>query len=116
MKNLLISLALLIAASPVFTQTLSTVTINATGNRHKQIIVDNNSYTIDNTTTTDVKEIVINDVTPGLHTLELTRSNSNSYRKPTKTSFTVRSGYELTINIASNGSISTSETRPTEQP
>jgi hypothetical protein len=115
MKNLLISLALLIAASPVFTQTLSTVTINATGNRHKQIIVDNNSYTIDNTTTTDVKEIVINDVTPGLHTLELTRSNSNSYRQPTKTSFTVRSGYDLTINIASNGSISTSETRSAGQ-
>jgi hypothetical protein len=107
MKSLLISLALLIAASPVFSQTLSNVIISATGNRHKQIIVANTSYTIDNATTTDVKEIVINDVTPGLHTLELVRGN----RQPTKTSFTVRSGYDLTVNIASNGSISTSETR-----
>lgn len=111
MKTILISLALLIAYSAAFSQALSTVTINATGNRNRQILVDNNSYTIDNTTTTDVKELVIPNIAPGQHTLELIRNNANSNRQSTKTSFTLREGYDLTITIASNGSISTSEKR-----
>jgi len=115
MKPLLISLALLVAASPVFSQALSTVTVNATGNRNKQVVVDNTSYTIDNTTTTGVKEIVINNLAPGQHTLELIRNNQNSNRQSTKTYFTTREGYDLTITIASNGSISTAETRTAGQ-
>jgi hypothetical protein len=111
MKTILIGLALLITNSATFSQALSTVTINAAGSRNKQILVDNTSYTIDNTTSTAVKEIVIPNLAPGQHTLELVRSNPNSNRQSTKTSFTVREGYDLTITIASNGTISTSEKR-----
>jgi len=105
-------MAWLISSYAVFSQTLSTVTINATGTRNKQAVVDNTHYTINNASTADVKEIVINDLTAGQHTLELIR---NSNRPSTKTSFTVREGYDLTITIASDGSVSTSEKRTSGQ-
>jgi len=105
-------MAWLISSYAVFSQTLSTVTINATGTRNKQAVVDNIHYTINNASTADVKEIVINDLTAGQHTLELIR---NSNRPSTKTSFTVREGYDLTITIASDGSVSTSEKRTSGQ-
>jgi len=105
-------MAWLISSYAVFSQTLSTVTINATGTRNKQVVVDNTHYTINNASTADVKEIVINDLTAGQHTLELIR---NSNRPSTKTSFTVREGYDLTITIASDGSVSTSEKRASGQ-
>jgi len=112
MKTLFLSLAWLATSYAVFSQTLSTVTINATGNRNKQVVVDNTSYTIGNTTSTEVKEIVINDLAPGQHTLELMRNNNG---QSAKTNFTVREGYDLSITIASNGSISTAETRTAGQ-
>src|SRR4029078_5233939 len=69
------------------------------------------SYAITNTTATEVKEIVINNLAPGQHTLELLRNNN---RPSTKTSFTVREGYDLTITIASDGSMNTAEKRITD--
>jgi hypothetical protein len=117
MKTLVIGLALIMANIAAFSQTLSTVTVNATGTRNKQVVVDNSSYTIDNTSNTDVKAIVINDLAPGLHTLVLTRTGSsyNSQTQTTKTNFTVRDGYDVTVTIASNGSISTAEKKSVRQ-
>lgn len=112
MKTLFLSLAWLTISYAAFCQTLSTVTINATGNRNKQVVVDKKTYTISNSTTTEMKEILINDLAPGQHTLELIR---NSNRPSTKTGFTVRQGYDLNITIASDGSISTSEKRTSGQ-
>jgi hypothetical protein len=117
MKTLVIGAALLFANIAVHSQVVSstsTVTVNATGNRNKQIIVDNTAYSIGNTSSTGVSEIEIANLTPGQHTLQLERNNAAS-TKSSKTYFTVRDGYNLKINVSSNGSVSTAETRVATQ-
>jgi hypothetical protein len=111
MKTLFTLLVLLITTSIVFSQAQSTVTIDAAGNRNKQVVVDNVSYTIGNTTATGKKTIVINNLAVGQHSLELIRNNQNSKKLSSKTSFTIREGYDLTLAISSDGSISSSEKR-----
>lgn len=63
MKTILIALSLLLLSQVAYEQ--SSVTIKTTGNRNKQLIVDNKTYTIDNTTTTAISEIVIPDLAAG---------------------------------------------------
>jgi len=84
--------------------------VNATGNRNKQIVVDNTAYTIDNTSSSGVRQITINNLAPGQHTLSLVRNNAAS-TKSSKTYFTVREGYDLNITVSTSGGISTAETR-----
>ena len=103
---------LVFSTSIALSQTQSTVTINATGNRNKQIVVDGKTYTIDNATATEQQEVTISNLGTGQHTLELIRQNRyNNSNASTKTNFTLRDGYDLTITIAANGSVSTSEKR-----
>ncbi len=113
MKKLFFVLASFFIAGIVFSQTQSTVTINTTGNRNKQLLVDNRSYTITNTNATEEQAIIISDITAGQHSLDVIRTNQYNSRVSTKTYFTVREGYDLTITINSNGAVSTSETRIT---
>jgi hypothetical protein len=108
MKKFFSILASLFITSVVLSQT---VTINTTGNRNKQISIDSKVYTITNTTATDEQSIVINDLAQGQHSLEVIRTNQYNTRVSTRTYFTVREGYDLTITINSNGAVSTSETR-----
>lgn len=110
MKTIFAILTLLVISSAGISQTYSTVTINTAGNRNKQIVVNNKYYTIDNTAAT-AKPIVISDLPAGQHTLELIRTNPNNRNVSTKSTFTLRDGYDLTITVASNGSISSAETR-----
>lgn len=106
MKTVFI-LGLLVCSLFAFSQ--STVTINTTGNRNKQILVDGKSYSINNTAASD--SILISDLAAGQHTLELVRTNQYDRNASTKTSFTLRDGYDLTLTISANGSISTTENR-----
>src|SRR5687767_4021656 len=108
MKKFFSILASLFITSVVLSQT---VTINTTGNRNKQISIDSKVYTITNTTATDEQSIVINDLAQGQHSLEVIRTNQYNTRVSTRTYFTVREGYDLTITINSNGAVSTTETR-----
>lgn len=110
MKTLLIICTLLVAGTGLLAQN-STVTVNTTGNRNKQVIVDGKSYAISNAAIKDSQAIMINDLAAGQHTLELVRANPNSRNTSTKTSFTLRDGYDLTLTISANGSISTAEKR-----
>jgi hypothetical protein len=114
MKALFLFLTV-IFSSIVFSQTQSTVTINTTGNRNKQLVVDNKYYTIDNTSATDQQSVVINDLTSGQHTLEVQRVNANNRSVSTKTTFTLREGYDLTITVSANGSVSSAEKRITNK-
>src|SRR5690349_6574283 len=57
-----------------------TVTINVTGNRNKQVSVDGRAYTISNTTSIAEQVVVINDLSTGQHTLQVTRSNTYNNR------------------------------------
>lgn len=112
MKRILIALSLLLLSQVAYEQ--SSVTIKTTGNRNKQLIVDNKTYTIENTTTTAISEIVIPDLAPGQHTIELIRSSQyNSSNTNSKSTFVTRTGYDLALSIAANGSMSTTETRTT---
>ncbi len=110
MKRILIVLGLLLIGQVSYQQ--SSVTIKTTGNRNKQLIVDNKTYTINNTSTTSVSEITIPDVAAGQHTLELIRNSQYSTtNSSSKSYFVTRTGYDLELSIAANGSISTTETR-----
>jgi hypothetical protein len=111
MKALISMLVLLSIGISVFSQTQPTVTINTAGNRNKQIVVDNKNYTINNATASSVQAVVISDLSAGSHTLELLRRNQNNRNVSTKTNFTLRDGYDLTITVGSDGSVSSSEKR-----
>jgi hypothetical protein len=113
MKTLFSVLVFLCTSIIAFSQTQSTVTINTTGNRNKQIVVDSKYYTIDNTSATDQQAVVINDLVAGQHSLEVVRTNANNRNGSTKTSFTLRDGYDLTITVSANGSVSSVEKRIT---
>lgn len=110
MKKFFSILVSLFITGIVLSQTQSIVTINTTGNRNKQLVVDNKTYTITNTTATAEQTITINDLAAGQHSLDVVRVNQYNSRLSTKTYFTVREGYDLAITIASNGSVSTAET------
>lgn len=113
MKVLFSAVAILLCSNLAFSQVQSkgTVTINVTGNRTKQIIVDNQTYSINNTTTTQKQEVVITTLQNGQHPLEIVRLNNYNRTATTKTSFTLREGYDLTLAISQNGSVSSTEKR-----
>ncbi len=95
-----------VTGTPVLT---GTVTINVTGTRYKQIAVDNQTYAIDNSSMTEEKAIVLSSLENGQHTLDLVRRNQ--YNSSSRSSFTLRSGYDMTIDISSAGAVTLSEQR-----
>lgn len=113
MKTLFSVLSTFLLSFSVFAQsTQPTVTINTTGNRNKQVIIDGKNYSITNLTANDDQDIVITDLSIGQHSLDVVRSNINSNRTTsTKTTFTVRDGYDLAITIGASGAVSSAEKR-----
>ena len=112
MKTLFILLISFLTAGTAFAQT-GEVTINVKGNRITQIAVDNQYYNVSNSSSTGQKVLTLNTLSTGQHSLEIVR-RSNSYNATTNsvnTTFTLRPGYDLTINIANNGSVSLTEKR-----
>ncbi|MDZ4792671.1 MAG: DUF4476 domain-containing protein [Bacteroidota bacterium] len=111
MKVLFSLLAFLLIASNAFSQTpsSSTVTIKVLGNRTKQVAVDNQYYTINSTGVSQEQVVTINDLASGQHLLEIFRNNKYNKSYSTKTNFTLRQGYDLTISVSANGSLSTTE-------
>lgn len=114
MKKLFSILCLSFLVSTAISQTrVGTVTVNVTGNRNKQVAVDGKTYTVTNTDAAGEQAIVINDLANGQHSLEIFRTNVNNRTTSNKTTFTLRQGYDLTITVSSNGSVSQAETRIT---
>ena len=109
MKKIFSILSSFVIFSNAFSQAqqYETVTINVTGTRAKQILVDNKIYTINNTSINQEQAVVINNLENGQHALEIVKKNNSSY----KTIFTLREGYDLNIGISSTGSISLTEKR-----
>lgn len=93
------------------TEPAGTVTINVAGNRNKQIVVNNQNYTINNTSVNQKQVVVVNNMVNGQHPLEIVRLNNNNRTTTTRTSFTLREGYDLNITINQNGSVSSTEKR-----
>ncbi len=113
MKVLFSAVAILLLSNLAISQVQSkgTVTINVAGNRNKQIRVDNQTYTINNTLLNQKQQVVITTLENAQHPLEIVRLNNNNRTATTKTSFTLREGYDLTIAINQNGSVSSTEKR-----
>ena len=106
MKTILSVLTMLVIGSTVFAQTNPTVTVKTEGTRNRQVVVDDKTYTLDNTNAD--KSIAISNLELGQHSLRVVRSNQTNRNV---SNFTLRDGYDLAITISQNGSISTSETR-----
>ena len=105
------SLFLLCSISSFAFSQAGTVTINVIGNRTKQIAVDSRYYTINNTNAGEQEAFVINNLENGQHSLEISRSNQYGKTVSTKTSFSLREGYNLAIGINSGGSVTSSEAK-----
>jgi hypothetical protein len=88
-----------------------TVTIKVNGNRTQQVLVDANSYNIDNATTANNRTLRITDLLPGQHTIQIVRANST--RANTTTTFTLRQGYDISVVVAANGAVQVREKKAT---
>lgn len=109
MKSISLFLISCLVATVVVAQTVSTVTINVKGNNHESIVVDGKEYLISNDNTTNSNTpIVVSNLQAGQHTLQIKRSNDIN---PASTVFTTRTGYDLQITIAANGSVQSKEIR-----
>jgi len=109
MKTILISLISSIMAVSAIAQTISTVTINVRGNNNETIIIDGKEYAVNSDYTTNANTpIVVSNLQAGQHTLQIKRSNEVN---PSSTVFTTRTGYDLQITIAANGSVQSRETK-----
>lgn len=106
MKKVSLFLVSCLTALSVFAQyDESTVTIKINGTRTQQVLVDGDVYQA--AAYSGTAPIMITDLTTGQHTLEVVRRNqANNY----KTTFTTRPGYDMTIIINNNGTVSMRET------
>jgi hypothetical protein len=109
MKTIFLFLAGCITTISVLAQSVSTVTINVRGNNNEAIVIDNNEYTVYNDYNSNTNTpIVVSNLQSGQHTLQIKRVNEAN---PSSTIFTTRTGYDLQIVIAANGSVQLKETK-----
>ena len=109
MKTIFLFLAGCITTISVLAQSVSTVTINVRGNNNEAIVIDNTEYVVSNDYTTSTNTpIVVSNLQSGQHTLQIKRANEAN---PSSTIFTTRTGYDLQITIAANGSVQLKETK-----
>jgi hypothetical protein len=109
MKTFFFYLVCCITATSVMAQSVSTVTINVRGNNNEAITIDNTEYLVYNNSTTNTNTpIVVSNLQAGQHTLQIKRTNEIN---PSSTIFTTRTGYDLQITIAANGSVQLKETK-----
>ena len=122
MKSLFIYVLSCLTAISVFAQSsVSTVTLNVTGNRNREVLVDQRSYPINNTsvnstTVAGVNSIVIPNLQPGQHVLQVVRINRNNTtdgnnNNNNRTTFNLRNGYDMLITVNNDGSVQMKETR-----
>ena len=109
MKTIFSFLAGCIITISALAQSVSTVTINVRGNNNEAIVIDNTEYVISNDYATNTNTpIVVSNLQAGQHTLQIKRANEAN---PSSTIFTTRTGYDLQITIAANGSVQLKETK-----
>ena len=79
------------------------------GNNNEAIVIDNTEYIVYNDYTTNTNTpIVVSNLQAGQHTLQIKRADEAN---PSSTVFTTRTGYDLQIIIAANGSVQLKETK-----
>lgn len=109
MKTIFLFLAGCITAMSVSAQSVSNVTITVRGNNNEAIIIDNTEYIVYNDYATNTNTpIAVSNLQAGQHTLQIKRADEAN---PSSTIFTTRTGYDLQIVIAANGSVQLRETK-----
>ena len=109
MKTIFLFLASCITVVTVSAQSVSNVTITVRGNNNEAIVIDNTEYVVYNDHTTNTNTpIVVSNLQAGQHTLQIKRADEAN---PSSTIFTTRTGYDLQIIIAANGSVQLKETK-----
>jgi Ca2+-binding EF-hand superfamily protein len=109
MKTFFLFLASCITTISLSAQSVSTVTVNVRGNNNEAIVIDNTQYTVNNDYNSNTSTpIVVSNLQSGQHTLQIKRVNEVN---PSSTIFTTRTGYDLQITIAANGSVQQRETK-----
>jgi len=109
MKTIFLFLAGCITAMSVSAQSVSNVTITVRGNNNEAIVIDNTEYVVYNDYATNTNTpIVVSNLQAGQHTLQIKRADQAN---PSSTIFTTRTGYDLQIIIAANGSVQQRETK-----
>ena len=109
MKTIAIFLLSCITTTAAVAQTTSTVTINVRGANNESILINGQEYVVTSDyNTNNNTPIVVTNLQAGQHTLQIKRSGEVN---PSSTVFTVRNGYDLQINISSNGSVGMRETK-----
>ena len=107
MKTIFLFLASCITTISVLAQSVSTVTITVRGNNNEAIVIDNTEYVVYNDYATNTNTpIVVSNLQAGQHTLQIKRADEAN---PSSTIFTTRTGYDLQIIIAANGSVQLKE-------
>src|SRR5437773_11043494 len=97
-------------------QTTNTVTIKLNPNRYQEVLVDGKAYSITSNTTTNTTDlngqVMITDLQPGQHTLEVARTNPNTgVRRNNTRTFNLRSRYDLAITVNNDGTVELKEAR-----
>lgn len=109
MKTISIFLLSCMTTLSMLAQSVSTLTINVRGNNNEAIVIDNKEYIVYNDYSTNTNTpIVVSNLQSGQHTLQIKRSDEVN---PSSTVFTIRTGYDLQINITANGSVQLRETK-----
>ncbi|MGE5519860.1 MAG: DUF4476 domain-containing protein [Candidatus Dadabacteria bacterium] len=112
MKTLVTLLMTALTALSVSAQvTQNTVTLNIRGDQAREITIDGKSYTPPTSYNNNFSSVVISDLQPGQHSLQVirTESNYNNTARNVNTNFTLRNGYDLTINVNANGGLQMTE-------
>ena len=109
MKTIFLFLASCISVLSASAQSVSNVTITVRGNNNEAIVIDNTEHVVYNDYTTNTNTpIVVSNLQAGQHTLQIKRADEAN---PSSTVFTTRTGYDLQIIIAANGSVQLKETK-----
>lgn len=82
----------------------SNVILKVNGNKNRKVVVDGRTYTMSNTNAkANNKNITITNLQPGQHTIQVIRTNKQT--NTTITSFTLRSGYDVTLTVNGTGAV-----------
>ena len=110
MKTISIFLIACFSAISIYSQNMVTLTVRGTS--INKIMIDNRYYSVlkDLNNQTTNAPIIITDLLPGQHSLKLLGTNAIENTSNNNTTFNLRSGYDLQIDITNNGSLQLKET------
>ena len=114
MKTFITLLFFLVNIS-VFAQTNSIVSITVPRDKNTELVVDSKTYTVNssNNTSIPITPVVITDLQPGSHTLQMysLSTTDDTRRRMSSAPFNTRTGFNLAITVNNDGSLQLNETR-----